>query len=153
MGVSPGLHPYHHAISEATACVDLLRAVRAFCATNGFPLNDRLFLCGYSQGGHATLSLLRDLESLRSLGRPVVLGHSRKRFIGELLGLPDGMLGTAWPSMRATFGAIAAANALSDVWAMGGRPIFALNLVAFPVKLLPMELLAESYKKDPETQP
>ena len=36
------------------------------------------------------LALLRDLESLRSLGRPVVLGHSRKRFIGELLGLPDG---------------------------------------------------------------
>jgi selenide,water dikinase len=41
------------------------------------------------------------------------------------------------------FGRIAAANAFSDVWAMGGRPIFALNLVAFPVKLLPMELLAE----------
>ncbi|MDR0382633.1 MAG: selenide, water dikinase SelD [Spirochaetaceae bacterium] len=31
-----------------------------------------------------------------------------------------------------TFGRIAAANALSDVWAMGGRPILALNLVCFP---------------------
>jgi len=41
------------------------------------------------------------------------------------------------------FGRIAAANAFSDVWAMGGRPIFALNLVAFPVKLLPLEVLAE----------
>ena len=41
------------------------------------------------------------------------------------------------------FGRIAAANAFSDVWAMGGRPIFALNLVAFPVNLLPMEVLAE----------
>jgi selenide, water dikinase len=41
------------------------------------------------------------------------------------------------------FGRIAAANAFSDVWAMGGRPIFALNLVAFPVKLLPLEILAE----------
>lgn len=30
------------------------------------------------------------------------------------------------------FGAIAAANALSDIYAMGGRPLFALNLVAFP---------------------
>lgn len=30
------------------------------------------------------------------------------------------------------FGRIAAANALSDVYAMGGRPLFALNLVAFP---------------------
>ena len=32
----------------------------------------------------------------------------------------------------ATFGAIAATNALSDVYAMGGRPLFALGLVAFP---------------------
>ncbi|MDR3146820.1 MAG: selenide, water dikinase SelD [Treponema sp.] len=31
-----------------------------------------------------------------------------------------------------TFGRIAAANALSDVWAMGGRPMLALNLVCFP---------------------
>jgi len=34
------------------------------------------------------------------------------------------------------FGRIAAANALSDVYAMGGRPLFALNLFAFPRDLL-----------------
>ena len=34
------------------------------------------------------------------------------------------------------FGAIAAANALSDVYAMGGRPLFALNLLSFPRRLL-----------------
>jgi len=33
-----------------------------------------------------------------------------------------------------TFGAIAAANALSDVWAMGGRPISALSILAYPGK-------------------
>ncbi len=33
-----------------------------------------------------------------------------------------------------TFGAIAAANALSDVYAMGGRPISALSIVAYPAK-------------------
>ncbi|GAC1482743.1 MAG: selenide, water dikinase SelD [Candidatus Dormibacteria bacterium] len=42
-----------------------------------------------------------------------------------------------------TFGAIAAANALSDVYAMGGIPIFAINLVAFPIKELPGSVLAE----------
>jgi len=63
LGDSPGLHPYHHARSEATAGVDMLRAVRLFCATNGFPLTNELFLCGYSQGGHATMALLRELES------------------------------------------------------------------------------------------
>lgn len=39
------------------------------------------------------------------------------------------------------FGQIAAANALSDVYAMGGRPVCALNIVAFPIKTLPMEVL------------
>jgi selenide, water dikinase len=41
------------------------------------------------------------------------------------------------------FGRIAAANALSDVWAMGGRPIMALNLVNFPAKELDLGLLRE----------
>jgi selenide,water dikinase len=41
------------------------------------------------------------------------------------------------------WGRIAAANAFSDVYAMGGRPITALNLVAWPVKELPLSLLAQ----------
>jgi selenide, water dikinase len=41
------------------------------------------------------------------------------------------------------WGRIAAANALSDVYAMGGRPILALNLTAWPAADLPVELLAE----------
>jgi selenide,water dikinase len=41
------------------------------------------------------------------------------------------------------FGRIAAANAFSDVWAMGGRPLFALNVVGWPVGKLPLEMLAE----------
>jgi len=39
------------------------------------------------------------------------------------------------------FGQIAAANALSDVYAMGGQPLTALNIVAFPTKDLPLEVL------------
>jgi selenide, water dikinase len=41
------------------------------------------------------------------------------------------------------FGAIAAANALSDVYAMGGRPLTALNLVGFPDHLLGPEVLGD----------
>ena len=41
------------------------------------------------------------------------------------------------------FGRIAAANALSDVYAMGGRPLFVLNLVGFPRKLLGEGILDE----------
>jgi len=43
----------------------------------------------------------------------------------------------------AAFGAIAAATSLSDVWAMGGDPRFALNLVFFPDDSLPMSVLDE----------
>jgi selenide,water dikinase len=39
------------------------------------------------------------------------------------------------------FGAIAATNAMSDVWAMGGEPRFALNLVFFPDDALPLDVL------------
>jgi selenide,water dikinase len=41
------------------------------------------------------------------------------------------------------FGRIAGANAFSDIWAMGARPLFALNLVGWPVGKLPMEMLGE----------
>ena len=41
------------------------------------------------------------------------------------------------------FGRIAAANALSDVYAMGGRPVVAVNLVGWPRSVLPVELLGE----------
>src|SRR6185503_12562773 len=41
------------------------------------------------------------------------------------------------------FGQIAAANALSDVYAMGGEPISALSIVAFPPSQLPLEVLTD----------
>lgn len=40
-----------------------------------------------------------------------------------------------------SFGAIAAANAISDIYAMGAKPIFALNIVSFPIRSMPMETL------------
>ncbi len=42
-----------------------------------------------------------------------------------------------------SFGQIAAANALSDIYAMGGRPLFALNIAGFPNTELPLEVLSE----------
>ena len=41
------------------------------------------------------------------------------------------------------WGRIAAANALSDIYAMGGRPIMAINLVGWPRGVLPLELMTE----------
>ncbi len=42
-----------------------------------------------------------------------------------------------------TFGQVAAANALSDVYAMGGRPLTAMNIVCFPVKTMDMSILRQ----------
>ncbi len=42
-----------------------------------------------------------------------------------------------------TWGRVAAANSVSDVYAMGGRPLFALNLVGWNTDVLPTELLGE----------
>ncbi len=41
------------------------------------------------------------------------------------------------------FGRIAAANALSDVYAMGGEPLTAMNIVGFPDQALPLSVLTE----------
>jgi selenide,water dikinase len=45
-----------------------------------------------------------------------------------------------------TFGQIAAANALSDIYAMGATPTFALNIFGFPIKDLPKEVATQILK-------
>ncbi|MBP3039492.1 selenide, water dikinase SelD [Bacillaceae bacterium Marseille-Q3522] len=42
-----------------------------------------------------------------------------------------------------SFGQVAAANAISDIYAMGGKPLTALNIVAFPIAALDKQILAE----------
>lgn len=43
----------------------------------------------------------------------------------------------------AAFGAVAAANSISDIYAMAGQPLFALNVVGFPRDKLPLEMLGQ----------
>ena len=62
LGDSPGLHPYVHAKTEASASLDMLRATREFCQKHNIYLNDDLFIFGYSQGGHSTLALQKHIE-------------------------------------------------------------------------------------------
>jgi hypothetical protein len=60
-----GMHPYVHAASQASAAIDIVRASRNFIAAGTYDqLNDQLFLFGYSQGGHATMATLKDMERL-----------------------------------------------------------------------------------------
>jgi selenide,water dikinase len=45
-----------------------------------------------------------------------------------------------------TFGQIAAANALSDIYAMGAEPLFALSIMGFPYHNLPLEIMSEIFR-------
>src|ERR1035437_232407 len=49
------------------------------------------------------------------------------------------------------FGRIAAANSFSDVYAMGGRPLTALNIVCFPTDTLPLDVLGRILQGGAET--
>src|SRR3989338_591771 len=44
------------------------------------------------------------------------------------------------------YGQIAAANALSDVYAMGGKPLTAMNILCYPIKLLDRDIVVEILK-------
>lgn len=63
LGSSEGLHPYVHAKSLASAVIDMLRAARTWCRENRVRLSDRLFLAGYSEGGYATMAVLKEIET------------------------------------------------------------------------------------------
>ncbi|MBF0507680.1 MAG: hypothetical protein HQK57_01985 [Deltaproteobacteria bacterium] len=56
-------HPYLHASSMASSTADMLYAARELFTQLSIKLNSRLFICGLSEGGHATLALQRYLET------------------------------------------------------------------------------------------
>ncbi len=62
LGDGPGLHPYVHGKSQATAAIDMIRAGKRVCESLDVQLNDKLMIFGYSQGGHATMALNKEIE-------------------------------------------------------------------------------------------
>jgi len=63
LGDSDGPHPYLHAATEASAGRDMVLAVKSWLASEGIVDNGQLFTTGYSQGGHASMALHRDIET------------------------------------------------------------------------------------------
>lgn len=62
-GDSTEYHPYLHADSEASASADAIQAAKSVIGRLNYKLRGKLFLAGYSQGGHSTLALQRHLEA------------------------------------------------------------------------------------------
>lgn len=63
LGDSRGFHPYLHAETQARAARHLLEAASEYAAPNGVRFSGRLFISGYSQGGHATAALHESLNA------------------------------------------------------------------------------------------
>ena len=112
-------------------------------------------LTGYAHGGGCACKIPPgELEE-------AIRGLTGQRYDDVLVGLDDGddaavvrlrddlaVLSTAdffTPVVDDPYdwGRIAAANALSDIYAMGGRPVVAINLLGWPRDVLPMELMTE----------
>ena len=68
LGEGVGFHNYIHADSEASSTIDLILYGKEFAYDKGVMPSDQLFLFGYSQGGHATMATVREIEWNPQLG-------------------------------------------------------------------------------------
>lgn len=79
---------YEDVVGEVVADLEqaLVRAERAGCPRASLVIDPGI---GFGKTAEQNLALLHDLGALRELGRPVLLGASRKSTIGKVLGLPE----------------------------------------------------------------
>ena len=86
-------------MQQDTEYVDLLSSVVGFLrkrvdrATAGGVADDKIVVdpgLGFGKSASGNLRILRELPTLRSVGRPILVGASRKSFIGTALDLPVG---------------------------------------------------------------
>jgi selenide, water dikinase len=111
-------------------------------------------LTGYAHGGGCACKIPPGEleEAVRGLtgqsGEDVLVGlddgdDAAAVLVGDLAVLSTADFFTPVVDDAYDWGRIAAANALSDVYAMGGRPVVAINLVGWPRDVLPLELMTE----------
>ena len=62
LGDGVGFHNYVHADTEASSTIDLILYGKQFAYGKGVDPSNQLFLMGYSQGGHATMAAVREIE-------------------------------------------------------------------------------------------
>jgi hypothetical protein len=96
-------HPYLHADSEASANIDAMRAARGLAAQRGIVLDGRVFVTGYSQGGHASMATQKAIEQ-RLASEFALVGAAHMSGPYDLIGtvqdalakLPVGDLGSTY---------------------------------------------------------
>ncbi|MBN1442695.1 MAG: selenide, water dikinase SelD [Planctomycetes bacterium] len=142
------------AIEVVAEAVARLQAPQAAAAPADVQQGEEIRLTRFTHGmGCACKLRPQELEVvLRSLPRPasadVLVDASTAddaaayRLSGELAIVQTVDFFTPIADDPFDFGAISAANSLSDIYAMGARPLFALSIVGFPSRRLPLSVLA-----------
>lgn len=62
LGNGERFHLYQHAGTEAQASIDMMRAVHELMKQNNVKTDNRLFITGYSQGGHAAMAMHKEIQ-------------------------------------------------------------------------------------------
>src|ERR1700761_8077170 len=117
-------------------------------------MTQTLRLTGYARGGGCACKippgeLEEAVRGLTGQSSPDVLvglddgDDAAAVLVGDLAILSTADFFTPVVDDAYDWGRIAAANALSDIYAMGGRPVIAINLVGWPRDQLPLELMTE----------
>lgn len=94
-GDGTGVHPYLHADSEAWTARDMMRAANIALTQLKIEQNGKLFVTGYSQGGHAAMALLRALELDRAhefkvtAAAPMAGPYALSSSLDEIAGTPS----------------------------------------------------------------
>ena len=71
LGEGIGFHNYVHAQTEASSIIDLIIFGKEFAYDKGVMASEQLFLMGYSQGGHATMAAVKEIENNDSINLQV----------------------------------------------------------------------------------
>jgi secretory lipase len=123
-------HPYLHAKTLAAAVVNLLKATKTYCAANSIPLNGKLFLAGYSEGGYATMAATREIQENHAAEFAITASAPMAGPYDLSTSLTDVLSSTSYPSpgyVAFAFWAydrIYALNMLNQVF----TPVFAAKL-------------------------
>jgi hypothetical protein len=97
-------HPFILKKSSASTTIDFIKAVKVFAKENNIPLNNQLFLTGYSEGGYVSLATLEKLEQTHemnvTMAIPMAGPYDVNRTAFGVLSVPK----LSVPSFMADFG-------------------------------------------------
>ncbi|MGK0389360.1 MAG: pimeloyl-ACP methyl ester carboxylesterase [Maribacter sp.] len=171
LGDSPGMHPYVHAKSQATASIDMIRAAKELGAELGYNIGEDLFLFGYSQGGHAAVATYKEIQENHAdemtvtacvgMSGPYDVAGAQTDFInsGVAYATPGYLPYTflAYQSVYENLYVNSISEALLEPWATTLPPLFdgtnGMGTINNACEPIPTDMIQPAYQLDFETNP